>query len=335
MAPKKIIEVPQTDFDFRDVGQVGNVYHGPTFDSYTINHSIGKLDVVVNTDRVTAFGVPLRGVTIPYKGQAVTQTSAELLRDSDGTLSEWYISNPDQNVLIGHHTKPVNNIRLIIASYMVGRLWQEYSEVEDKCIAGQTLPDNLVEYHGIHPIMLPISIPRRDQEKIFDPTKFDAKSRQKYGELATFVRKTFKKEQEIIRPRKVTLAEAQYKLGRLATGDLVVINGLHAIEDAIFFDQESLDNYNYDVTKTPPEQLNRNVIEEWLFNNGYLKNLSRSQPEIPERLIRATSQRYVNLSYRLTGKHLVPPRAVSITARLKKIETSIRSELEDLAVENL
>ena len=91
--------INETNFNFPNQK---SVYKGKVREVYTIND---ELLVMIASDRLSAFDVILPR-QIPFKGKILNQIATKMMNDTSDIVPNWLISNPDENVAVGHLCEP-------------------------------------------------------------------------------------------------------------------------------------------------------------------------------------------------------------------------------------
>jgi phosphoribosylaminoimidazole-succinocarboxamide synthase len=319
-------ELIETDFHFPD--QVGDVYSGKVGDVYTISHEIGELAVVVRTDRISAYDAKFPE-PIPHKGQVLNQMSAELLEATEGTAPSWLIATPDPNVSIGLKADPIK-VEMIVRAYLLGSAWKAYDEEDMRQLCDHTLLDGMLEFD---PFAIPLVTPTTKSLKDENITRQEIIDRglateQEYDEMEAIALDLFETGQGMAHERDLVLADTKYEMGRLANGEIIVIDEVHTPDSSRYFIADEFDDYVDRRTSDRPQQLSKEFLREWLKAQGFTNQPGETRPALPNGLIQEISAKYINLYERMTGKSFIP--ADSEDAQVR-IEENVVAYLESLS----
>jgi phosphoribosylaminoimidazole-succinocarboxamide synthase len=119
----------------------GEKASGKVRDLYVYDDDI----ILVTTDRISAFDVVLNQ-GIPFKGQALNQTSEFWFTHTKKIMKNHIIAVPDPNIMIAQQCKPIE-LEVIIRGYITGSAWRKYKKLKERneplTISGVEFPDNL------------------------------------------------------------------------------------------------------------------------------------------------------------------------------------------------
>jgi phosphoribosylaminoimidazole-succinocarboxamide synthase len=288
--------VSKTDFHFSNQTAL---YHGKVRDVYTIGTD--RL-VIVATDRISAFDAVLPRA-IPYKGQVLNQLAAHFLETTAGIVPNWLQTVPDPNVSAGLKAEPVK-VELVIRGLLVGHAWREY-EAGRRELCGVALPDGLEQYDAFdEPIITPTTKADEGHDQDISEAaiiKQGLATADEWQRLSGYARKLFKSGQMMARERGLVLADTKYEFGRL-NGQLILIDEVHTPDSSRYFYADSYDAYVAGQEATPPRQLSKEFVREWLMTHGFNGHAGQTMPELPDEFVAEVSARYIELYEQLTGQ---------------------------------
>jgi phosphoribosylaminoimidazole-succinocarboxamide synthase len=325
------VALRETSFELP--GQVGEPYHGKVGDTYTIEHDAGELLAVVRTDRFSAFDVVLPD-TVPLKGQVLNQMSAELLVLTQSVAPNWLIESPDPNVSIGYKAKPFK-VELIARGYLLGKSWRGYKEgVRELC--GYQLPNGMTEFQAFDtPLLTPTTKADAGHDENITPGQIAAEglaTAEEYDEIAHLALGLFAVGQATAQRRGLVLADAKYEFGRLATGQIVVIDEVHTPDSSRYFSLDEYSNYLDGQVTQRPEQLSKEFVREWLVSQGFRGEPGQQPPHMPESFRKQISDRYIDLYQRMLGHEFQAATETSEAALLDRVYQNIVDSLGRLSV---
>ncbi|NHJ06017.1 MAG: phosphoribosylaminoimidazolesuccinocarboxamide synthase, partial [Candidatus Heimdallarchaeota archaeon] len=132
--------IPNTLLETNLVGY-GEKKSGKVRDLYYYDNKI----IIITSDRISAFDVILNQ-GIPYKGQALNQTSEFWFNTTKKIMKNHIVSVPDPNVMIAQQCKPLE-LEVIIRGYITGSAWRRYKQLRENneplIISGAEFPSDL------------------------------------------------------------------------------------------------------------------------------------------------------------------------------------------------
>jgi phosphoribosylaminoimidazole-succinocarboxamide synthase len=270
-------------------------------------YDLGDKLLIVATDRISAFDVVMTN-GIPYKGIILTQISKFwfdfLSSDIDHHLISDKVSEfpppfcEFENQLAGRSmlVKKVKvlPIECVVRGYLAGSGWKEYKESGTIC--GQKLPVGLRQCEKLpDPVFTPATKAERGTHD--ENISFEKCVEILGAERAEFVHDNsimiFERASEYAESRRIILADTKFEWG-VADGRIILIDEVLTPDSSRFWpadkyepgrDQESFD-----------KQYVRNYLESI--------NFDKSGPgvELPEDVVKKTSQKYLEAYEKLTGK---------------------------------
>lgn len=311
-----------TDFDLP--GQIGEPYHGKVGDVYTIAHEMGDLLAVVRTDRVSAFDVVF-DETIPHKGQVLNQMSAQLLEATRDVAPNWLIESPDPNVSIGYKAQPFR-VEMIARGFLLGTSWRNYQD-GSRDLCGNQLPDGMVEFQPFDRLLLtPTTKADAGHDENITPAEIVVSglaTPAEYETMAHMALGLFVEGQQQAGERGLLLADTKYEFGRLATGQIVVIDEVHTPDSSRYFPMDEYQAYLDGRTAERPRQLSKEFLREWLADQGFDGADGQAPPHLPRAVRNQVSARYVSLYERMLGRVFQPAADASEAAKLDRIQDNI------------
>ena len=276
--------------------------------------------LMVASDRVSAFDVILPQ-PIPRKGEVLTQVTAWWLDSLHGVIDHHLLStDPDEIIdqvpslresrgawarrsMLVHRTEPVL-IECVVRGYVSGSAWKEYRT--SGTLAGEPLPEGLVESQKLPtPIFSPATkaLTGHDEnipfsavvEHLGDPeaNRLRDLSFTVYGHGATIAQR-----------HGIILADTKFEFGHHADGRLLLIDEVLTPDSSRFWPVDL-----YEAGKGQPS-LDKQPVRDFL--DGLTDwDKSPPPPDLPDHVVRETTDRYLEIFRRLTGTELDdfrPPR---------------------------
>ncbi len=274
----------------------------------------GRL-LMVASDRLSAFDV-VQGRPIPFKGHVLTAVTLWWLRQLEDLVETHLIAaDPEQIIervpgladtrgqwagraLLVRKTEPVP-VECVVRGYISGSAWAEYRDAGT--LAGEPMPDGLVESSRLDP---PIFSPATKAASGHDENIPFHRMKEIVGDgLATRLRELslaiYERGRETAADRGIILADTKFEFG-LVNGDPILIDEVMTPDSSRFWPEES-----YQVGRGQPsldKQPVRDFLQELTDRGDW--NKQPPPPELPDDVVEATTNRYLEVHQRLTGREL-------------------------------
>jgi phosphoribosylaminoimidazole-succinocarboxamide synthase len=275
---------------------------------------------MVASDRVSAFDVILPQ-PIPRKGEVLTQITAWWLDSLRGVIDHHLLStDPDEIVdqvpslresredwaqrsMLVHRTQPVL-IECVVRGYVSGSAWKEYRT--SGTLAGESLPEGLVESQKLPtPIFSPATKAQTGHdENIPFSGVVEHLGEPEANRLRDLSFTVYEHGATIAQEHGIILADTKFEFGHHADGRLLLIDEVLTPDSSRFWPaalyeagrgQTSLD-------KQPVRDF-LDGLSDW--------DKSPPPPDLPDHVVRETTERYLEIFRLLTGTELddfQPPR---------------------------
>lgn len=279
-------------------------------------YGLGEQLLIVSTDRISAFDVILP-CGIPDKGKVLNQLSAfwfketaniipnHLIRviDSDVVLSQVknLSSQPGEipDSLIGRSMVVAKAERIpvecVVRGYLSGSAWAEYKETGK--IGDINLPHGLKESQELpQPLFTPTT--KSDTEHDRPLTNQDIKDlgvEDIYAELEQKSLLIYGYARDYAKTKGIIIADTKFEFG-FVDGKLTLIDEVLTPDSSRFWDVSQ-----YEVGRSQPS-FDKQVVRDWLSASGWDK--TPPAPMLPPEVIERTSERYIEVYSRLTGRSL-------------------------------
>lgn len=283
-------------------------------------YDLGDRLLLVATDRISAFDCVLPR-PIPHKGAVLTQTSAFWFGATPGIVNNHLVAaDPDAIVdrvpelaetrdrwglrgMLVERTEPFP-VECVVRGYISGSAWKEYER--SGTLAGEPLPEGLVESAELpEPIFSPATKADEghDQNITFDETCriLGAKTahvlRDHSLELYRFAR-------DYLQERGILLADTKFEFGTSTRGEILLIDEALTPDSSRFWPADG-----YEPGRAQPS-LDKQPVRDYLDALVRAGEWDRTPPapDLPDEVVRATAERYVEAYRRITGAEL--PEAV-------------------------
>lgn len=312
--------INETNFNFP---KQKSVYKGKVREVYNIND---ELLVMIASDRLSAFDVILPR-QIPFKGQILNQIATKMMNDTADLVPNWLISNPDENVAVGHLCEPFK-VEMVIRGYLSGHAAREYKSGK-RLLCGVEMPEGLKENDKFpKPIITP-STKADNGEHDEDISREDILSKgivseEDYIVLEDYTRKLFQRGTEIATKRGLILVDTKYEFGKTKDGKIVLIDEIHTPDSSRYF---YADGYQKRQDKGEAQkQLSKEFVRQWLIQNGFQGKEGQQIPEMSDEKIIEISNRYIELYEQITGETFIKASSGNV---LERIENNVNSFLKN------
>ena len=257
-------------------------------------------DVILGaSDRVSVYDTVLP-TPIPDKGRILTQLSLWWFDQLSDITPNHVISATDVPAdwagrAVRCRRLEMVPVECIARGYLTGLGLAEYRR--QGSVSGVELPDGLVESSRLEP---PIFTPTtKEAVGTHDEfITFDDVTRRTGVELAEHLRdvtlRVYQRGAEIARSRGIIIADTKLEFGRAADGELVLGDELLTPDSSRFWPAD----------EWRPGQAQRSMdkqfVRDWAAGTGWDK--SPPAPEVPESIVAATRDRYIQVFEQLTGE---------------------------------
>ncbi|MET0443870.1 MAG: phosphoribosylaminoimidazolesuccinocarboxamide synthase [Pseudorhodoplanes sp.] len=280
-------------------------------------YSVGEDRVLLlTTDRISAFDVVMNE-TIPMKGAVLTQISAWWFNQLGGVVPHHMISADADEIikevpaLEGHRAAlagramlckrtTVFPIECVIRGYISGSAWKEYAA--SGTLAGEKLDSGMVESQKF---ANPVFSPATKAETGHDENIPVSRMRVIIGEedaftLESMTRAVYTQGEEIAREAGIIICDTKFEFGRDGEGRIILIDEVMTPDSSRFW---AADVYK---PGQPQPSFDKQPLRDWLDveRKAGRWNGEAPPPTLPQEVIDATSQRYLDAYRRLTGKEL-------------------------------
>jgi phosphoribosylaminoimidazole-succinocarboxamide synthase len=293
------------------------IYGGKVRDMYEVGD--GRL-LMVASDRVSAFDVIL-SQPIPRKGEVLTQLTAWWLDSLSGVTDHHLLScDPDEiaeqvpalrehrepwarRSMLVHRTEPVL-VECVVRGYISGSAWKEYRT--SGTLAGEPLPEGLVESQRLAtPIFSPSTKAQTGHdENIPFSEVVNLLDREEANRLRELSFAVYEHGAAIAKEQGIVLADTKFEFGHHPDGRLLLIDEVLTPDSSRFWPADLYE------PGQPQRSLDKQPVRDFLDR---LTEWDKSPPppDLPDDVVRETTDRYLEIFRRLTGTELddfQPPR---------------------------
>jgi phosphoribosylaminoimidazole-succinocarboxamide synthase len=272
--------------------------------------------LLVATDRVSAFDVVMRE-PVPWKGAVLTQISAWWFGQLGDLVANHMISaNADEIVaavpaLAAHRGEIAGRAMLcrrarvfpvecVVRGYISGSAWKEYAR--HGTLAGEPLPEGLIESDRLP---RPIFSPATKAEAGHDENITIARVREVIGperaaELERLSLAIYERGREIAAARGILVADTKFEFGTSPEGQLLLVDEVLTPDSSRFWPAD-----RYEPGHSQPS-FDKQPLRDYLDaeRRAGRWNGDAPAPPLPDEVVRATSERYRDAYFRVTGSEL-------------------------------
>ncbi|MEV6306048.1 phosphoribosylaminoimidazolesuccinocarboxamide synthase [Actinoplanes sp. NPDC051861] len=263
-------------------------------------YSDGDDLLLVTSDRISIFDVILPTL-IPDKGKILTQLSLWWFDQLSDTVPNHVISATDvpdewRGRAIRCRRLDMVMVECIARGYLAGSGLKDYNH--NRKISGVELPEGLIESSKLpEPIFTPSTKEPvgggHDAPLTFEETQ-ERVGKELAEELRRITLEVYRRGSEIAAAKGIIIADTKIELGMTETGQLTLADELLTPDSSRFW---SADEWQ---PGSVPRYLDKQFLRDWSTS---LTDWDRTAPgpEIPEEVVEATRNRYVEVYERLTG----------------------------------
>jgi phosphoribosylaminoimidazole-succinocarboxamide synthase len=276
--------------------------------------------LLVATDRVSAFDVVM-AETIPHKGAVLTQITAWWLRQLERDVPHHMLSADISEIVrevpqLRDHERELAGramlcrrttvfpIECVVRGYLSGSAWKEYRE--RGTLAGEPLPGGLKESSRLDP---PLFSPATKADEGHDENITVGRMGELIGaaaaaELERLSRAVYERGRAIAAQRGIIIADTKFEFGRsqtkAGTGTVILVDEVLTPDSSRFWPADK-----YEPGHAQPS-FDKQPLRDYLdaekgagtWDGNY------PPPRLPKEVIEATSERYLDIYRRLTGRNL-------------------------------
>ena len=281
------------------------VHRGKVRDVYDIDET--RL-LLVATDRVSAFDCVMPN-QVPRKGEILTKISVFWFEKLRGITKNHLITTdfdemPDDirkhPQLRGRSTlvrkTEVFPVECVVRGYLEGSGWKDYQATGEIC--GHKLPEGLRQCEKLpRPIFTPATKASSGHDENIDETRFA----EIIGEETAHILKTrtleiYKTASEYALSQGIIIADTKFEFGLDSDGNILLIDEVLTPDSSRFW---SADTYSPGKAQA---SFDKQFVREYLETLDW--NKQPPAPELPAKIVEATTSRYLEAYRLLTGKEL-------------------------------
>ncbi|GID28924.1 phosphoribosylaminoimidazolesuccinocarboxamide synthase [Paractinoplanes brasiliensis] len=260
----------------------------------------GRDILLVASDRVSIYDVVLP-TPIPDKGKILTQLSLWWFEQLADVVPNHIISSTDVPAEWAGRAVRCERLDMVMVEciargYLAGSGLKEYER--DGAVSGVELPEGLIEASELpEPIFTPTTkvAPGEGHDEFMTYADVEAKEgAERAAELKRITLEVYRRGQDVARAKGIIIADTKIELGIGSDGVLKLGDELLTPDSSRFW---AADEWKPGGT---PRYLDKQFLRDW---SSSLTEWDRTAPgpEIPDEVVEATRNRYVEVYERLTG----------------------------------
>ena len=281
------------------------IQRGKVRDVYQINE---RELLLIATDRISAFDCVFP-TPIPYKGAVLTALSTFWFEKLKGLTKNHLITSDfdkmpepirqfeefrERSMLV--KKTEVFPVECIVRRYLEGSGWKDYQTTGEIC--GHRLPLNLKQCEKLpQPIFTPATkAPSGHDENITEAEFENIVGADNAAKLKSISLKIYREASDYALTRGIIIADTKFEFGLDESGDVLLIDEILTPDSSRFW---SLEHY---IPGKSQGSFDKQFVREYLETLDW--NKKPPAPVLPEGIVKATTERYLEAFRILTGKEL-------------------------------
>lgn len=279
-------------------------------------YDLGEQILLVASDRISAFDCILPQ-PIPSKGAVLTQIS-QFWFDRTESIAQNHSVSADPDVIIEHRPELAASreewagrgmlvrkaetfpVECVVRGYLAGSMWKEYRE--SGSLAGEEMPEGMVESDQLgSPIFSPAT---KAEEGHDENITFEQMQRIVGINVADFLRsislELYEYARDFARHRGIIIADTKFEFGSAESGEILIIDEALTPDSSRFWPETE-----YEPGRSQPS-LDKQPVRDYLEGLVQAGTWDRSPPapDLPDEVVAATTERYLEAFRRITGHDL-------------------------------
>jgi phosphoribosylaminoimidazole-succinocarboxamide synthase len=290
--------------DHARIAELPNPYFGKVRDCYDLPDD---RRILISSDRISAFDRIL--AAIPFKGQVLTQTARFWFDHTADICPNHVLDYPDPNVVIGRKLT-ILPVEIVVRGYLAGTTGTSILTLYKKGqrdMYGHVLPDGMRDNQALPaPIITPTS-------KAFDGGHDEPLTaaeivaqglltQAQWDRVSSVALALFARGQKMAAERGLILVDTKYEFGTDSAGNILLADEIHTPDSSRYW---LADGYPAALEGgTRPPSFDKDVIRSWVA--ARCDPYTDPIPEIPDAMIEATAQVYIDAYEAITGQTFIP-----------------------------
>lgn len=291
-------------------------YQAKVRDLYSFNDKI----ILLTTDRISSFDVVLKQ-GIPYKGQALNQTSEFWFNRTKKFMKTHIEAVPDPNIMVVEKCTPLE-LEVIIRGYITGSAWRSYKSLKENgeplIISGVEFPDNLRKDEKLpEPVFTPTTKPQEGHDEDITIDEIITRgivSKDILDQITETAFKLYADGNKVVSSQGGILVDTKYEFGLNQEGELVLIDEVHTADSSRYWLSKFYDE-RFEKGESQ-KGLDKEYVRDWLRSNGFTGD--GEVPNLPDEVIVQASMNVINAYELITGQQFEPAKEYTTNERISK-----------------
>ncbi len=275
--------------------------------------------ILVTSDRISAFDVILNQ-GIPYKGQALNQTSEFWFNETKKIIKTHIVAVPDPNVMVAQSCTPLA-LEVVIRGFITGSAWRRYKYLNENneplIISGVEFPENLRKDERLpEPVFTPTTKATEGHDEEIAAKELVSRgivSQEIMDKIVETAFKLFKEGNRVVSKQGGILVDTKYEFGLNPEGELVLIDEVHTADSSRYWMQ---DKYDELFEKGENQKgLDKEYVRNWLRENGFTGE--GNVPDLSKDVITNASLNVIAAFELITGQNFIPSKIYSSNDRMQ------------------
>ncbi|RLI72935.1 phosphoribosylaminoimidazolesuccinocarboxamide synthase [Candidatus Heimdallarchaeota archaeon] len=297
-----------------DLPKFGEKKSGKVRDLYFHDDKI----IIITTDRISAFDAILNQ-GIPYKGQALNQTSEFWFERTKKFMKNHIIAVPDPNVMIAQKCRPIE-LEVIIRGYLTGSAWRRYKYLKEQglplVISGVEFPPDLRKDEKLpEPVFTPTTKAKEGHDVEITPKEIVEQGIVSQEVLDRIINVAFKLYEEgnaVVSKQGGILVDTKFEFGYTPDNELVLIDEVLTADSSRYWLKEFYkERFEQGVDQ---KGLDKEYVRNWLREQGFTGD--GTIPDLPEDVIVNAALNVINAYELITGQKFKPAEVYASNERL-------------------
>ncbi len=289
---------------------------GKVRDLYSYDDKI----MIVTSDRISSFDVILNQ-GIPYKGQALNQTSEFWFDTTKRIMKNHIVAVPDPNIMIAQRCKPLE-LEVVIRGYITGSAWRRYKYLKENneplFISGVEFSKNLRQDEKLpEPVFTPTTKAQEGHDEEITPEELVSRgivSKEILDQIMEAAFQLYKSGNEVVSKKGGILVDTKYEFGLNPEDELVLIDEVHTADSSRYWLQNQ---YEESFEKGLKQKgLDKEYVRSWLRDHGFTGD--GSIPDLPDDVIINASMNVIEAYELITAQKFQPAKEYASNERLMK-----------------
>jgi len=249
--------------------------------------------LLVASDRISTFDVVLP-TDIPDKGRVLTGLSGFWFARTEQIVPNHLLELRDDGRSTECRRLEMLPIECVVRGYLAGSGWKDYRATGEVC--GHRLPEGLLESQQLpEPIFTPATKAQTGHDENIDrAAAVELVGEERFDEVEATALALYSFASEYARERGIILADTKLEFGLDADGRLVLGDEVFTPDSSRFWPADS-----WRPGASPPS-FDKQFVRDYLNTLDW--NKQAPGPQLPDEVVKQTSEKYLEALEKLTGR---------------------------------